>query len=71
MLQDCVVIPTRYQNQILRQLHKGHPGIQCMKAIAHSHVYWPERDFQIENTVKTCNNCALAARTLVVVFSQS
>jgi len=38
-----------------------------MKAITRSHVYWPGMDFQIENTVKTCTNCALTTKTPVKV----
>jgi len=30
-------------------------------------VYWPGMDFQIENTVKMCTNCVLAAKTPVKV----
>ena len=40
--QDClvwgirVVIPTRYQKDILDELHVGHPGIVRMKELARS-----------------------------------
>ena len=38
--QDClwgirVVIPTRYQRDMLEELHVGHPGIVRMKELAH------------------------------------
>ncbi|GFT76974.1 hypothetical protein TNCV_1098821 [Trichonephila clavipes] len=29
-----------YQNQVLEELHVGHPGIVKMKAIARSYCYW-------------------------------
>ncbi|GFU82655.1 hypothetical protein TNCV_2899961 [Trichonephila clavipes] len=35
-----VCIPEKYQNQVLEELHVGHPGIVKMKAIARSYCYW-------------------------------
>ena len=43
--QDClvwgirVVIPTRYQKDILNELHVGHPGIVRMKELARSYLW--------------------------------
>ena len=37
-----------------RQLHSGHPGINWMKSIARSVVYWPNIGTDIERTVKHC-----------------
>lgn len=34
-----------------------------MKNLARSHVYWPNLDTDIENTVRSCSNCALAAKS--------
>lgn len=41
----------------------GHPGIERMKAIARSHVFWPKIDNAIEAFVRECNNCASHSKT--------
>ncbi|XP_058817026.1 uncharacterized protein K02A2.6-like [Topomyia yanbarensis] len=45
------------------QLHCGHPGMQRMKALARSYVYWPCLDADIVNFVKACQHCATVARS--------
>ncbi|XP_062557640.1 uncharacterized protein K02A2.6-like [Armigeres subalbatus] len=63
MLGDRLVIPTVFRKRCLHQLHKGHPGIQRMKSIARSFVYWPGLDDEIVSFVKACRQCALAVRS--------
>ena len=46
------------QPQILDILHLGHFGMQRMKQFAHSAVYWPHIDSQIEDTCRGCVSCA-------------
>ena len=53
-----VVIPEAVQPQILDILHLGHFGIQRMKQLARSAVYWPHIDSQIEDTCRGCVSCA-------------
>ncbi len=60
---DRIIIPKSLRGKILQQLHKGHPGIQRMKALARSYVYWPKMDSDIEEFVKECYPCAEAAKT--------
>ena len=61
--QDCllwgirVVIPTRYQKDMLEELHVGHPGIVRMKELARSYCWWPNVDLEIEQTVRNCSSC--------------
>ena len=52
-----IIIPTKLRKVIQEELHVGHPGIVCMKAIARSYVWWPGVDKDIENQVKTCKQC--------------
>ncbi|KFD46355.1 hypothetical protein M514_12771 [Trichuris suis] len=59
---ERVVIPVSLQRLVLCQLHRGHPGIVKMKALARSHVYRPGLDNQIEELVKRCNRCASVAK---------
>ncbi|XP_062700183.1 uncharacterized protein K02A2.6-like [Aedes albopictus] len=63
MFGDRLVIPAVYRKRCLNQLHKGHPGVQRMKAIARSYVYWPGLDEEISSFVKACQHCASAARS--------
>ncbi|XP_058820892.1 uncharacterized protein K02A2.6-like [Topomyia yanbarensis] len=60
---DRLVIPSPHRKRSLQQLHRGHPGIQRMKAIARSYVYWPTLDNDIVDYVKSCHQCAIAAKT--------
>ncbi|GFX38844.1 transposon Tf2-11 polyprotein [Trichonephila clavipes] len=52
-----VCIPEKYQNQVLEELHVGHPGIVKMKVIARSYCYWQGIDASIANFVKNCSAC--------------
>ncbi|XP_065082308.1 uncharacterized protein K02A2.6-like [Ochlerotatus camptorhynchus] len=60
MFAERLVIPT---DSRIRCLHSGHPGIQRMKAIARSFVYWPSIDSDIAAHVKACHHCAVAAKS--------
>ena len=59
---ERVVVPTSLQNRVLKQFHSGHQGINRMKALARSYVYWPNMDTQLEQLVNTCTKCQLAAK---------
>ncbi|XP_055584891.1 uncharacterized protein K02A2.6-like [Uranotaenia lowii] len=69
VVQGCVVfgerlvVPQIYRKRCLAQLHKGHPGIQRMKSIARSFVYWPGIDQHIIDYIKACQPCASVVRT--------
>ena len=64
VVDDClingnrVVIPEAMRKQILDILHLGHFGMQKMKQLARSAVYWPHIDNQIEDTCRCCTACA-------------
>ena len=62
MFSDRVVIPEKYQKQIMKMFHKGHPGINRMKQLARKYVYWPKMDNEIENFVRNCEPCQQAAK---------
>ena len=53
----CVFIPRCLQELMLKELHGEHPGISRMKAIAHSHVWWPKLDQDIEDLVNSYSAC--------------
>ncbi|EFP09026.1 hypothetical protein CRE_22508 [Caenorhabditis remanei] len=62
MLGDRVVIPSSLRQRVLKMLHRAHPGIVRMKQLARSFVYWITLDKDIETIVKSCDQCASAAK---------
>ena len=52
-----VIIPSTLRNHILQLLHLGHFGMQRMKQLARSTVYWPRIDFDIEDLCRKCTSC--------------
>lgn len=62
-LGDRAVVPARYRQTILKELHAGHPGMARTKLLARSKVYWPGIDDDIERTIKGCGVCAVNSKT--------
>ena len=52
-----IIVPSPARTQILQLLHETHPGIQRMKSIARSYVWWPGLDGELENQVRACPSC--------------
>ena len=52
-----VVVPATLQGKVLQELHQTYPGMTRMKSIARSHVWWPNIDSDIEETVRACHVC--------------
>ena len=52
-----VVVPERWRQRLLSELHHDHPGICKMKSIAQSYMWWPEMDSSIEEMAKSCPDC--------------
>lgn len=63
MFGDRLIIPANFQQRILKQIHRGHPGIERMKAVARSIVYWPGLAEDIQSSVRRCSICASAAKS--------
>ena len=57
-----VVIPTELQMTLLEELHRDHPGVVRMKAVARSYMWWPGIDKAIEHTAKACVPCQSVKR---------
>ena len=53
-----VLIPHKFRQRLLHELHEGHQGMSQSKAIARSYIYWPDIDKDIEVMVKECRSCA-------------
>ena len=52
-----VIVPPPGRKQIMELLHEGHPGNNRIKGLAHSFVWWPGMDYDLEAIVKQCNAC--------------
>ena len=52
-----VVVPKKLRERVLDELHLSHPGVVRMKALARSHIWWPELDRHLEDRVKSCTAC--------------
>ena len=55
--ENHVVVPPEGRETVLELLHSSHPGNTIVKALAHSYVWWPEIDQEIEEKVKACSSC--------------
>ena len=51
------IIPPKFQETVLEELHANHPGIVKMKSLARMHVWWPSIEADVEQTVRLCNTC--------------
>lgn len=61
LFEHRVVIPTSLRPAILKDLHVAHIGMVKIKSLARSYVYWPGIDMDIEQTAKSCVECARQA----------
>ena len=52
-----VVIPPRYRNSLLKELHFQHHGIVRMKMFARGYLWYPNLDSDIEDLVRSCEIC--------------
>ena len=57
MWGNRVVVPNKWQKNVLDELHQVHFGIARIKAIARGYVWWPELNKQIEEMTKSCTHC--------------
>ena len=58
LLGARIVIPSRLRSQVVQLIHLGHFGVQRMKQLARSVVYWPRINEDIERLCRTCTSCA-------------
>ena len=50
------------RKKILKEFYTGHPGISKMKSLMRCYTCWLRMDQDIENLVKRCRECQLAAK---------
>ena len=63
MCGSRVLIPEKYYEQVLVQLHEGHPGVARMKNLSRMYVWWPGISRDIESTIRQCTQCQLYQST--------
>ena len=52
-----VVVPASLRAAVLDLLHESHPGVEKMKLVGRSHVWWPGIDDDITAKVGRCAVC--------------
>ena len=57
-----MVIPSALRQSLLQELYTTHLGMSRMKSLAHSYVWWPGLDVQIEEVCCACVECCAANR---------
>ena len=53
----CIVIPDKMREDILKQIHEGHLGLNKCQMRAKETVYWPGLNDQLENLILNCQLC--------------
>ena len=57
MWGNRVVIPQKLRARLVEELHRDHPGMVKMKAVARSYLWWPGVDKDLEECAKSCLSC--------------
>ena len=57
---ERIIIPVSLRERVLASLHEAHPGINRMKGLARSHVWWPTLDQDLEALTRDCLPCQQA-----------
>ena len=54
-----VIIPPQCQQSVIQELHSAKSGMTKMKFLARMYVWWPGLDTNIDETVRSCDECQL------------
>ena len=57
-----IVVPSSLQLQVLRLLHRDHPGITKMVRLARQYCWWPNIDSEINAFIRSCRTCQVNAK---------
>ena len=57
-----VLVPPPARNQLLLELHQGHPGISRMRSLARMYLWWPRESER--HTISTLEAVVLAKQTV-------
>lgn len=56
---ECIIIPAALRKRYLQTLHDGHQGITRCQQRAHTSIYWPGINKDIEDMVSHCAACQM------------
>lgn len=56
-----VVVPEKFREQLLEELHDQHLGMSLTKSLVRSYLWWPGLDKEIER-VAGCNTCHVVGK---------
>ena len=59
---SSVLVPPPGRNQLLLELHQGHPGISRMRSLARMYLWWPRESER--HTISTLEAVVLAKQTV-------
>lgn len=51
------IIPQKFRQVLLKEVHSAHIGIVRAKALVRSYFWWPKIDGDVENLIKSCVVC--------------
>ena len=63
LYSERVVIPKTLHKRILHDFHTGHLGINRMKSLIRSYVFWLGMDSDVTDMVSKCKGCIRAAQS--------
>ena len=55
-IQLGVIIPAPLCSKVLSEIHINHPGIERMKNLACSYIWWPSLDENLEHVANSCKS---------------
>ena len=58
-----IVIPDKKREEILKQIHEGHLGLNNCQMLAKETVYWPGLNDQLEQLILNCQLCLKYSRS--------
>jgi hypothetical protein len=64
--KNRIVIPPRYRQKIVSEVHHDHMGIVKMKEIARNYVWWPGIRNDLEKITKSCEGYSTVKKFFVL-----
>ena len=52
-----VIVPEKFRNTLIEELHRDHPGASRMKSVARSYFWYPGLDKDLEDRAQGCVAC--------------
>ena len=59
LFRNRIIVPSVMRPKVLEMLHSSHNGMVAMKAEARQNLWWPNISADIEEKVRSCNQCTM------------